>query len=27
MMSLALGYLQGREPGKFERITKITTIE
>jgi glucosamine--fructose-6-phosphate aminotransferase (isomerizing) len=27
MMSLALGYLQGREPGKFERITKITTVE
>ena len=22
MMSLALGYLQGREQGKFERITK-----
>lgn len=27
MMSLCLGYLQGREPGKFERITKITTVE
>lgn len=27
MMSLSLSYLQGREPGKFERITKITTIE
>ena len=27
MMSLALGYLQGREPGKFERITKVTTVE
>jgi glucosamine--fructose-6-phosphate aminotransferase (isomerizing) len=27
MMSLALGYLQGREPGKFERIAKITTVE
>jgi glucosamine--fructose-6-phosphate aminotransferase (isomerizing) len=27
MMSLALGYLQGREPGRFERITKVTTEE
>ncbi|HYI93832.1 MAG TPA: SIS domain-containing protein [Bryobacteraceae bacterium] len=27
MMSLALGYLQGREPGKLERITKVTTVE
>ena len=27
MISLALGYLQGREPGKFERITKVTTVE
>ena len=27
MMSLGLGYLQGREPGKFERITKVTTVE
>ena len=27
MMSLALGYLGGREPGKFERITKVTTVE
>ena len=27
MMSLSLAYLQGREPGKFERITKITTVE
>jgi hypothetical protein len=27
MMSLALAYLQGREPGKFERITKVTTVE
>lgn len=27
MMSLALGYLQGREPGKFDRITKVTTVE
>lgn len=27
MMSLALGYLQGREPGKFERITKVTSVE
>ena len=27
MMSLALAYLQAREPGKFERITKVTTVE
>jgi glutamine---fructose-6-phosphate transaminase (isomerizing) len=27
MMSLALAYLHGREPGKFERITKVTTVE
>ena len=27
MMSLSLGYLQSREPGKFERITKVTTVE
>ena len=27
MMSLALGYLAGREPGKFERITKVTSVE
>jgi glutamine---fructose-6-phosphate transaminase (isomerizing) len=27
MMSLALAYLQGREPGKFERIAKVTTEE
>ncbi len=27
MLSLALGYLQGREPGKFDRITKVTTVE
>jgi hypothetical protein len=27
MMSLALAALAGREPGKFERITKVTTIE
>lgn len=27
MMSLSLAYLQGREPGKFERITKVTTVE
>jgi glucosamine--fructose-6-phosphate aminotransferase (isomerizing) len=27
MMSLALSYLQGREPGRFERITKVTTEE
>jgi glucosamine--fructose-6-phosphate aminotransferase (isomerizing) len=27
MMSLALGYLQGREPGRFDRITKVTTVE
>jgi glutamine---fructose-6-phosphate transaminase (isomerizing) len=27
MISLALGYLGGREPGRFERITKITTVE
>ena len=27
MMSLALGYLHGHEPGKFERITKVTTVE
>jgi glucosamine--fructose-6-phosphate aminotransferase (isomerizing) len=27
MMSLALAYVQGREPGKFERITKVTTVE
>jgi glucosamine--fructose-6-phosphate aminotransferase (isomerizing) len=26
-ISLALGYLGGREPGKFERITKVTTVE
>jgi glucosamine--fructose-6-phosphate aminotransferase (isomerizing) len=27
MMSLALAALAGREPGKFERITKVTTLE
>lgn len=27
MMSLALAYLGGREPGRFERITKVTTVE
>lgn len=27
MMSLSLAYLQQREPGKFERITKVTTVE
>jgi glucosamine--fructose-6-phosphate aminotransferase (isomerizing) len=27
MISLSLAYLQGREPGRFERITKITTVE
>jgi glucosamine--fructose-6-phosphate aminotransferase (isomerizing) len=27
MMSLSLAYLQEREPGKFERITKVTTVE
>ena len=27
MMSLALAALAGREPGKFERITKVTTVE
>ncbi|HYO83837.1 MAG TPA: SIS domain-containing protein [Bryobacteraceae bacterium] len=27
MISLSLGYLLGREPGKFERITKVTTVE
>jgi glucosamine--fructose-6-phosphate aminotransferase (isomerizing) len=27
MMSLALAYLHGHEPGKFERITKVTTVE
>jgi glucosamine--fructose-6-phosphate aminotransferase (isomerizing) len=27
MMSLALADLQGREPGRFERITKVTTVE
>ena len=27
MMSLALAALAGREPGKFDRITKVTTIE
>ena len=27
MMSLALGYLRRREPGRFERITKVTTVE
>jgi glucosamine--fructose-6-phosphate aminotransferase (isomerizing) len=27
MMSLAFAYLKGREPGKFERITKVTTVE
>lgn len=27
MISLALAYLQGREPGRFERITKVTTLE
>ncbi len=27
MMSLALAYLGGREPGKFERIKKVTTGE
>ena len=27
MMSLAVSYLQGREPGRFERITKVTTLE
>jgi glutamine---fructose-6-phosphate transaminase (isomerizing) len=27
MMSLSLAYLQGHEPGKFERITKVTTVE
>ncbi len=27
MISLALAYRQNREPGKFERITKVTTTE
>jgi hypothetical protein len=27
MVSLALAGLAGREPGRFERITKVTTIE
>jgi glutamine---fructose-6-phosphate transaminase (isomerizing) len=27
MISLALAYLGDREPGKFERITKVTTVE
>jgi glucosamine--fructose-6-phosphate aminotransferase (isomerizing) len=27
MLSLALAGLRGREPGKFERITKVTTVE
>jgi glutamine---fructose-6-phosphate transaminase (isomerizing) len=27
MMSLALAALAGREPGKFERITKVTTVD
>jgi glucosamine--fructose-6-phosphate aminotransferase (isomerizing) len=27
MVSLALAYHQGREPGRFERITKVTTVE
>lgn len=27
MISLALALLQGREPGRFERITKVTTLE
>ena len=27
IISLALAYLQGREPGRFERISKITTAE
>lgn len=27
MISLSLSYLHGHEPGKFERITKITTVE
>ena len=27
ILSLALAYLGGREPGKFERITKVTTVE
>jgi glucosamine--fructose-6-phosphate aminotransferase (isomerizing) len=27
LMSLALAYRAGREPGKFERITKVTTVE
>lgn len=27
MISLSLAYLGGREPGKFERITKVTTVE
>jgi glucosamine--fructose-6-phosphate aminotransferase (isomerizing) len=27
MISLALAGLRGREPGKFERLTKVTTIE
>jgi hypothetical protein len=27
MISLALAWHQGREPGKFERITKVTTVE
>lgn len=27
MMSVAFAYLRGREPGKFERITKVTTVE
>lgn len=27
MISLALAYLGGREPGRFERITKVTTTE
>jgi glutamine---fructose-6-phosphate transaminase (isomerizing) len=27
MMSLAVSYLRGREPGRFERITKVTTLE
>ena len=27
MISLALAYQKGREPGRFERITKVTTVE
>ena len=27
LMSLALAALAGREPGKFERLTKVTTVE